>query len=257
MNLKSIFLGTPQISVDFLEQTKKLGFTFDLIITNPDKPFGRKKTLKPSPVKEWASKNKIPFLTLEKINDNLISEIKDYNLFFVLAYGKILPQKFLDIPKYGTLNLHPSLLPKYRGPSPIMSAILNDDKKTGASLMLLDQKMDHGPILIQKKIDIKEWKKNSEMEKYFAEIGAKLFIENMENIILNKIEAREQEHDLATYCQKYEKKDMELFIPLNQRNNFLKYCAFSKPFYIDKNKKRNKAWWWMRCYCCRSYFFCL
>ncbi|MCD5396737.1 MAG: hypothetical protein LRZ98_01080 [Candidatus Pacebacteria bacterium] len=85
-----------------------------------------------------------------------MKKIKNYDLFFVFSYKHILPKKLLNIPKFGTINLHPSLLPKYRGPSPIMSAILNDEKKTGVSLILLDEKMDHGPIIAQQKILINE-----------------------------------------------------------------------------------------------------
>ena len=239
MKIKSVFFGTPQISVDFLEQLKKLGFSFDLIITNPDKPQGRKQILTPTPVKIWAKKNDIPILAPSKINEEFLEKIKDYDLFFVLAYGKILPKNLLELPKYGVLNLHPSLLPKYRGPSPIISAILNDQKKTGISLMLLDEKMDHGPILIQEKVEINEWKKNKDMEKYFAQIGANLFVNNLENILNKKIIPQTQNHDEATFCNKYEKKDMELTEPLNSRINFLKYCAFPKPFFFDKNQKRN------------------
>jgi methionyl-tRNA formyltransferase len=100
----------------------------------------------------------ISTLQPEKIDDNFIDELakEKYDFFFVLAYGKILPKKILDIPKLGVLNLHPSLLPQYRGPSPIMSAILDDQKETGISLIKIDEKMDHGPILIQKKIIVSE-----------------------------------------------------------------------------------------------------
>ncbi len=237
--MKSVFFGTPEISVDFLEQTKKLGFLFDLIITNPDKPKGRKKILSPTSVKSWAIKNHIKIITPEKITDEFLEQIKNYDLFFVLAYGKILPKKLLKIPKYGTLNLHPSLLPKYRGPSPIMSAILDDQKHTGISLMLLDEKMDHGPILKQKKINIQEWEKNRIIEYNFAKEGASLFLNILKDIKNKKIQPKKQNDNQATFCFKFTKKDMELSLPLNQRKNFLKYCAFPKPFYFDKNKKRN------------------
>lgn len=242
--VKSIFWGTPDISVYFLEKLKILGFNFDLIITNPDKPSGRKKKITPPAVKIWAEKNKINFLQPEKINENFIINLKkkEWDFFFVLAYGKILPKEILKIPKLGVLNLHPSLLPKYRGPSPIMSAILDDQKKTGISIMKLDKEMDHGPILVQKKVLIEEWEKNNLIEKKFAEIGAEKFYEILKDFLDEKIEAKNQNHDEATFCKKYQKSDMELEFPFsknNMRKNFLKYCAFSKPFYFDENKKRN------------------
>ncbi len=239
---KWVFLGTPNISVYFLEELKKIDLLPNLIVTNPDAPMGRKKILTPSPVTIWAEKNKIEVLKLKNILDLTMKPgflVKKWDFFFVLAYGKILSKEILEIPKYGVLNLHPSLLPKYRGPSPIMSAILDDQKETGISLMLLDEKMDHGPIIAQQQFKITEWKKNDQMEKIFAELGAQLFYQNYYDIIDNIIIAKTQDDNEATYCHKYNKKDMELIIPLNSRQNFLKYCAFSKPFYFDKNGKRN------------------
>lgn len=242
---KWVFLGTPKISVYFLEKLKTFNLLPNLIVTNPDSLMGRKKILTPSPVAIWAEKNNIKVLKPKNMDEksqtqNLSFLFKEnYDFFFVLAYGKILKKEILDIPKFGTINLHPSLLPKYRGPSPIISSILDDQKKTGLSLMLLDEKMDQGPILLQKKIEIIEWRKNNILEKKFAELGAELFYQNYYNIIDNKIIAKKQNNLEATYCQKYKKKDMELNFPLNQRLNFLKYCAFSKPFFFDENKKRN------------------
>ncbi len=247
---KSVFFGTPEISVHFLEKLKNLGFMFNLIITNPDRPVGRKKILTAPPVKIWALKNNIEVLQPEKIDENFMNELKErgsaalgiWDFFFVLAYGKILPVELLELPKLGTLNLHPSLLPKYRGPSPIMSAILDDQKNTGISIMKLDEKMDHGPILIQEKITVKEWEKNNIMEKKFAEIGAGKFFEILKNFLDEKITEVEQNHSQVTFCKKYQKSDMELDFPFtekNSRKNFLKYSAFPKPFYFDENKKRN------------------
>ena len=242
--IRKVFFGTPEISVDFLEELKRENFLFDLIVTNPDKPVGRKQILTPSPVKKWALKNGIEVLTPEKLDEGFLEEIKgrgfaapQKTLFFVLAYGKILKKEILDFPDLGVWNLHPSLLPKYRGPSPIMSAILNDDKKTGISLMLLDEKMDHGPILKQKEIEVEEWKKNREMEKWFAQEGARLFLETLADFTSGKISPQEQDHANATYCEKYQKSDMELKGDLESRENFLKFLAFPKPFFFKENKR--------------------
>ncbi len=235
--MKKIFLGGSDISVYFLEYLKKKDYFFDLIITGKDKIYGRKKELKPTPVKEWALKNNIDFLIWEEINEKNINDLKKYDFFFVFSFNKILPENFINLPKFKTLNLHPSLLPRYRGPSPIISAILDDQKETGISLIILDEKMDHGPILSSQKIKIKEWKKNADMELLFAQKGAELFLESINKYLEGQIKAKEQNHQLATYCKKFFKKDMELFPPLNQRENFLKYCAFNKPFYF-KNGKR-------------------
>ena len=111
----------------------------------------------------------------------------------------------------------------------------------GISIMQLDEKMDHGPILVQEKISVKEWQKNNLMEKDFAEIGAEKFFGILEDFLEGKIIPESQNHEQASYCQKYQKSDMELEFPFTEKNarkNFLKYCAFLKPFYFDENKKR-------------------
>ena len=239
--LRWVFWGTPQISIHFLEELKELGMMPDLVITNPDALVGRKKILTPSPVAIWAKKNEIKVQKPEKLSPIPTELLNDeYDFFFVLAYGKILRPEILEISKNGILNLHPSLLPKYRGPSPIMSAILDDQKETGVSLMLLDEKMDHGPIIAQQKFRVMEWQKNDKMEKLFAELGANLFhqtLTNKQGLFMGNL--KKQNHDEATYCQKYTKEDMGLTLPLNSRQNFLKYCAFSKPFFIDEKGRRN------------------
>ena len=243
-NYNSVFIGNPQISVDFLEKLKKLGFFFDLVITNPDKKQGRKKELTPTPVKKWSLENNSEILYLEKTDKDFIEKLKKrkWDFFLIFANGNILPQEVLDIPKYGVLNIHPSLLPKYRGPSPIISAILDNQKKTGVTIMKINEKMDSGDIIFQKEILVEKWKKNKEMEKFFAELGAIYFFENIKNFLEGKIEPQKQDENLATYCKKYEKKDMEISFPFTEKNseqNFLKYCAFSKCFYFDQNQKRN------------------
>lgn len=246
--IKTAFFGTPEISVYFLDKLKKLGFNFDTFITNPDAKVGRKKILTESKVSIWVKenypKNSKIILKPKKIDNNFVNILKKekYDFFFVLAYGKILPKEILDLSKLGTINLHPSILPAYRGPSPIMSAILDDQKETGLSLILLDEKMDHGPIIIQEEVKITEWEKNSKMEEFFAEKGAEKFKEILDDFLNKKITPKEQVHQKATFCKKYIKSDMELEFPItekNSRKNFLKYCAFQKPFFFDKNKKRN------------------
>ena len=154
--IKFVFFGTPELSVEILEHLKENGFIPSLIVTNPDRPQGRKMILTPPPVKLWAQKNEIKFLQPEKLDSVFNLQLATYNpqLFIVVAYGKILPKKVLEIPEKGTLNIHYSLLPKYRGASPIESAILNDDKDTGVSIMLMDERMDHGPVVAQQRPEI-------------------------------------------------------------------------------------------------------
>jgi len=144
-----VFFGTSRFSVIVLEELKKAGIMPELVVTAPDTPQGRKLILTPPPVKAWAQENGVKFLQPQKLDDSFIGQLSKVNaqLFLLASYGKIIPQKVLDLPQHGTLNVHPSLLPKYRGPSPIQSQILADDKNVGVSIILLDEKMDHGPIV--------------------------------------------------------------------------------------------------------------
>ena len=154
-DIKVAFFGGPQISVDFFDALQKYDINPELVVTTPDKPAGRKLILTSPPLKDWADKQQIPVLQPEKLLDtDFTSALSEIDLLIVVAYGKIIPKKILEIPKYGAINFHPSLLPLYRGASPIISALLDDHKETGMSLMLLDEKMDHGPLLAQQKISV-------------------------------------------------------------------------------------------------------
>lgn len=152
-----VFFGTSQFSNIVLEKLINFSCKPSLVITVPDKPMGRKQIITPPPVKLLALKHKIPLLQPKTLK-NYQLPTTNYQLGIVAAYGKLIPKEILDIPKYGTLNIHPSLLPKYRGPSPLQNTILNDDKETGVSIMLLDEEMDHGPIIKNQKLKIKNQK---------------------------------------------------------------------------------------------------
>jgi methionyl-tRNA formyltransferase len=145
--LKIIFFGTPEFIVpiaEFLEQNYQLIG----VVTSPDQPVGRHQILTPTPIKEFALDKKIPVFEPEKLDFALAQDLQELepDLFIVAAYGKIIPQEVLDVPKLGALNIHPSLLPKYRGATPIQAAILNGDSISGVSIIKMDSKMDHGPI---------------------------------------------------------------------------------------------------------------
>lgn len=174
-----------------------------LIITAPDKPVGRKMKLAPSPAKQWAQKNNIPF---EYDYSKLVSIKPD--LFVVASYGKIIPSEILKIPKYGGLNVHPSLLPKFRGASPIQSFILSEEKETGVTIMLMDEEMDHGPILASSKFQVLSSKLTyKELEEKLAELGGNLLVEIIPKWINNEIRLQEQDHSKATFTKKITKED--------------------------------------------------
>ena len=148
------FFGTDEFSVIILEELKNAGLLPARIVTATDKKMGRGMRLTPPPVKLWAQKNNISFLQPEKLDDGFFFELSTCNLqlFIVASYGKIIPKKILDIPTHSSLNVHPSLLPLYRGPSPLETQILDGAGETGVTIMKMDEEMDHGPILAQREL---------------------------------------------------------------------------------------------------------
>jgi len=180
---KIVFFGTPQFAVCALQKLIDEKLSPQLVITAPDKPIGRKQILTPSPVKILAQKNKIPTAIPSKIRDNqeILDKIGKLNpdLLIVAAYGKILPRELLDIPKFGSINVHASILPKYRGASPIQSAILEGESQTGVTIMLMDEKMDEGDIISLQKAPIEHNDTCQSLSERLAEIGSKLLIETI------------------------------------------------------------------------------
>ena len=207
--MKIIFFGTSQFAIPVLVALVNTNMAPSLVVTTPDKPQGRGKKTQSPPVKIWAQSNELPIIQPEKLSIKyLVSSIKYADLFVVASFGKIIPKELLDIPKYGALNVHPSLLPKYRGPSPIQTAILNGDSETGVTIMLMDEEMDHGPILAISNFQFSIFKKTyGELEKDLSELGAKLLTGVITDWISGKIKPRPQNHDAATYTKKIVKED--------------------------------------------------
>ncbi len=206
---KIIFIGTPEFAVPILKKLAEENSKPILVITALDKPTGRKQTITPSPVKIAAEQLKIPVLQPEKISDlkNEISKLSP-DLIIVAGYSQFLPKEILEIPKYGCLNVHPSLLPKYRGASPIQYAILNGEKETGTTIMLMDSKMDHGKIITQRKLEIGEKKISfEELSKNLSIISSNLLIQTLPEWIHGRIKALPQTESLATFTKILEKED--------------------------------------------------
>ncbi len=210
--LKIVFIGTPEFGAIILKELIMDGYKPALVIAAPDKPIGRKQIITSPPVKLLAEKYKIPILQPEKIEDSK-SQITNYepDLIVVAAYGQIIPKEILDIPKYGCLNVHPSLLPKYRGPSPIQSFILSNDKETGVTIMLMDERMDHGPILAQQELEFSIFNfQFSNLHNKLAELGTKLLIETIPMWINDEIKPKPQDEPKATYTKIIRKQDGEI-----------------------------------------------
>lgn len=213
--MKYVFFGTPEFADIILEKLINAGFIPEAIVCNPDKPVGRKKIITPQPVKqrilnlESGIKNKIKILQPEKLSD-IKSQLSDVNcqLFIVAAYAKILPKEILEIPRLGTIGVHPSLLPKHRGATPIQTAILNGDEITGTTIFLIDEKMDHGAIIANSEFRIQnlEWNYETLMKK-LAELSADLLIEILPNIEEKIKNAMPQDESKATYTKKFKTED--------------------------------------------------
>jgi methionyl-tRNA formyltransferase len=243
------FFGTDEFSVKTLEALATRGVRPRLIVSTPDKPQGRKLILTPPATKVWAEQQGIPVIQparLKPVIDDLANPLYDtlapFDFFLVASYGKIMPEALISLPAHKSINIHPSLLPQYRGPAPIQAPILNGDEETGVTIMLMDKEMDHGPVLAQSKLSLagRPWC-FEELRHELAEQGAKLFTEMIDDWLGGKIKPQEQNHDQATYTQKITKIDTEINLSDNPVTNFCKIRAFTpKPgayFFVEKNNK--------------------
>ncbi|MDP2593680.1 MAG: methionyl-tRNA formyltransferase [bacterium] len=230
-----VFWGTDEFSVAVLNELEKVGFLPSLVVTAPDRPKGRKLVLTASAVKVWARVRSIP--VLQPSNPDDIKRFKFEKIpevFIVASYGLIISKDVLDIPKRGALNVHPSLLPKYRGASPVQGAILNDDGETGVSIMLMDEKMDHGPILARETFKTKGKKGENgeilparEIELKLAILGGRLLAKILPQWLNGAVETTAQDESKATYTKKIAKTDGLIDLENgNPRRNFLKIRAY-------------------------------
>lgn len=227
---KIIFFGTSEFAVPCLKAlSEDKRFEIFGVVTQPDRPVGRHAILTPPPVKiaaqELGLKNifqpeKLKELTSSfSSHDKTESETQDtghrtqdhaFAAFVVVAYGKILPSWLLDIPKHGVINVHPSLLPRWRGPSPIQAAITAGDRETGVTIMKLDADMDHGPLLAQEKAKIDEKDDGESLHDRLADLGAKMLPTVLDDYLAGKIQPKEQTHAQATFCKILTREDGEL-----------------------------------------------
>lgn len=208
--MNPVFFSSSDLAGVFLEKMKQAGLAPTLIITMPDKPAGRGLELEEPEAKKWAEANNIPCMQPETLDEPFTDKLrsKNYNLFVIAIYGKILPKAILEIPEKGALNVHPSLLPRWRGADPIRAAILAGDEKTGVSIILIDEKADHGPVLAQE--ELKHSINNTQysaLKNELAELGGKMLIETIPKWLAGEITPKEQDHKLATYTKKITKED--------------------------------------------------
>jgi methionyl-tRNA formyltransferase len=238
------FFGTPKFAVDVLQALEAKGLIPALVITAPDRKQGRGMVLTPSPAKQWATERGVDVLTPATLKDEaFIAELAntEWDVFIVAAYAKLIPKVMLDIPKHGCLNIHPSLLPKFRGPSPALSAILADERATGVSVMQMAEKMDAGPVVAQAKVELEEetadepgWPmRGSEFEELLATEGGNLLAEVLPFYIKGEITPEPQDESVATFTKKFT--DADALIDISRfdldgyaREAYLKIKAFDK-----------------------------
>ncbi|PIR37915.1 MAG: methionyl-tRNA formyltransferase [Candidatus Zambryskibacteria bacterium CG10_big_fil_rev_8_21_14_0_10_42_12] len=225
------FFGGEPLAIPSLEALKTKGLLPKLVVTNPDRPSGRSQELTPPPTKVWATEHNIPVIQPESFKNKVeLAALleREWDVFLVTAFSAILPKWLIELPKHGTLNLHPSLLPKLRGASPIRSAILEDMRETGITIMHMDEKMDHGPIVAQETIEIPEtnWPmRATELNTLLAEKGGNLLAETVIDWVNGVIQEHEQDHAAATFSKKFTKEDGEINLSDDAYKNLLKIRA--------------------------------
>ena len=213
MSFKIVFMGTPEFSLPTLEALIENKFNVVSVYTQPPTKSKRGQKINVSPIEEFSKKNKINFKN--PINLNSDEELKIFkelspDIVVVVAYGQIISKNFLNIAKFGFINIHASLLPKWRGAAPIQRAIMNGDKKIGVSIMKIEEKLDSGPVLASKEIELGQNATHGEIEKTLSVMGANLLVENLKRLERGNSKFIGQVHSEATYAKKINKGETKI-----------------------------------------------
>jgi len=244
------FFGTSEFAVLILAELKSAGFLPRLVVTAPDKPQGRKLIITSPPTKIWAKENNLPVWqpqTLRELDaltylQNFPTDhgFRAFDIFIVAAYGLIIPANIIDIPRHDTINVHPSLLPRWRGASPIQGALLNDDE-TGISIMKIDAELDHGPVIYQEKVATPVWPLPfSELHDFLAKQSGKLLASNLPLWLKHGFGTKEQDHTQATYTKKIKKEDGLIDLSDDALINYRKFCAYTpwpSVYFFERGKR--------------------
>lgn len=227
--LSYVFFGTGALAESVLASLVRAGHLPSIVVTKPDSKQGRHMQLTAPHIKVWAEMKGIQVLQPIKLDEELIKNLKSttYDMFIVASYGKIIPENVLDIPKHGVLNVHPSLLPLYRGPSPLESVLLNGDMTTGVSIMKLDKEMDHGPILVQTAFAINPETTSGKLEVECGQIGGELLVQVLSAYIDGSLIPKEQDHSKVILCKKITKDLGEIKLTTNATEVRRKFRALT------------------------------
>ncbi len=214
-NRAFVFFGTGPLAESVLASLMRNGYIPSLIVTKPDSTVGRHHELTAPHIKTWAELKNIPVYQPETLKDlpndsPFLAHPSDF--FIVASYGKIIPQTLLDQPQFGALNVHPSTLPFYRGPSPIESTLLAGEETLGISVMKLDADMDHGPLLVQSSIPIRKEDTTGTLEVSSGMAGGDLLVQILPHYLEGILIPKEQDHSLATFCKKIRKEQGEILL---------------------------------------------
>ena len=211
--MKILFMGTPDFAAKSLEYLANSGMDIVGVISQPDRPKGRGHKLQPTDVKVEANKHNYSVYQPETLKDGAISELLDElspDIIVVAAYGKILPEYVINYPKYGCINVHASILPKYRGAAPIQWAIINGEKETGVTIMQMAKGLDTGDILTVSKTPIGEYETAEELFSRLADLGGELLIKTLKMIERGEVELIKQDDSLSTYAKMIGKDDAKI-----------------------------------------------
>ena len=213
MNIRSIFMGTPEFAVPVLESLIQGSYDVVAVYTQPDKPAGRGQQLTSPPIKELAMKHKVAVIQPNTLKSaEVVQRLASFEpeLIVVAAFGYILPREVLSLPKFGCLNVHPSLLPKHRGPSPVADTLLCGDLFAGVTIILMEEGLDSGPILAQQKVGVSASDTTGSLTRKLASAGAELLMETLPKWLGGELKPQAQDEDKATYSRMIINKDGEL-----------------------------------------------
>lgn len=229
IKLRTIFMGTSTFASQILEALARANYNIIAAYTQPDRKAGREQEAQKTPVRVIAEKFQIPVFTPEKLTAEEIRQLKNLkpDLIVVAAYGRILPKEILEAPGFGAVNVHTSLLPKFRGPSPIQNAILLGEKETGGTIMLMDEGIDTGDILAQKSLAIGKDEPYLELTERLADLSIALLLETLPLWVAGEIQPRRQDSSSATLCQIIERSDGRIFWSDEAQEIYNKYRAFT------------------------------
>ena len=227
---KIVFMGTSDFAVAILETLWENKFNIVAVFTKADSLAGRGYVLQESAVKKFSQKNKLPLFQPEKLDEKVYQELKSQqpDLIIVADYGKIIPSNILKMPPYGIINVHPSLLPKFRGSSPIQNVLISGETETGATIMLLNEGMDTGDILAQEKIIIQPEETFSELSLRLAQLSSRLLLRTIPLWLADKIDPQKQDEVQASLCQMIKKEDGKIDWTQSALEIFNHFRAFEK-----------------------------